>query len=61
MERIALLKAYQSGQNAWTRVWDGFVTPREAERNCPTERLAYAAWRKGFEEERERVLRDYPM
>lgn len=47
-------QAREQGQKAWARVWDGLTW--EHEEVCPyqpkTDRLLYAAWRIGFEENR---------
>lgn len=53
----SLIKIYRDGQIAWQRIADGLTLDREEFAGAPTDRLPYAAWRKGFEEAKERSIR----
>jgi hypothetical protein len=59
MTKQAQIKAaYQAGRKAWQQVSYGLVWEWEALADCPDiklDRLGYAAWRKGYEEARERT------
>ena len=47
-----ILKAHQAGQTTWNHFWDGLISEDETTNpfSVKTDKLLYAAFRKGFEE-----------
>lgn len=59
---IRLIAAAEIGAEAWQNVWNGFITEADTMAGPvypPSDRRGYAAWRKGYEEARERTLREH--
>jgi hypothetical protein len=52
------------GERVWFQIWDGLITEREGVSSNPwqpRDRTQYAAWRMGFEQARDRTIREYPI
>jgi hypothetical protein len=59
-----LLTAASLGAETWQQVGYGLITEQEGVASNPwplTDRRGYAAWRKGYEEARERTIREFPI
>jgi hypothetical protein len=52
-----IMAHYFNGQKHWEYVYDGLMWEHEALAMAPTDRLGYAAFRKGYEEARDSAAR----
>lgn len=60
---MTLHQIKSAGEEKWLQVWDGLLTEREGANSNPwrpiADRLAYAAWRIGYQQARERTIRQH--